>query len=164
MKRIIYLLTATLFLIACNQKERMANLAEENIRQSVDNPNQLKILAVSEPDSAFGTNFFSQNEVQGMVMIMQKVSEEIMRRTNNMTEFNPNDRDVMFLAERQMRAMAEIRPLIRGSKQKGEWSGWKIKVDYEAINKDGLSYKAERWMFLDKDGRNIFKTIEIPIP
>ena len=164
MKRIIYLLTATLFLIACNQKERMANLAEENIRQPVDNPNQLKILAVSEPDSAFGTNFFSQNEVQGMVMIMQKVSEEIMRRTNNMTEFNPNDRDVMFLAERQMRAMAEIRPLIRGSKQKGEWSGWKIKVDYEAINKDGLSYKAERWMFLDKDGRNIFKTIEIPIP
>ena len=164
MKRIIYLLTATLFLIACNQKERMASLAEENIRQSVDNPNQLKILAVSEPDSAFGTNFFSQNEVQGMVMIMQKVSEEIMRRTNNMTEFNPNDRDVMFLAERQMRAMAEIRPLIRGSKQKGEWSGWKIKVDYEAINKDGLSYKAERWMFLDKDGRNIFKTIEIPIP
>lgn len=164
MKRIIYLLTATLFLIACNQKERMANLAEENIRQSVDNPNQLKILAVSEPDSAFGTNFFSQNEVQGMVMIMQKVSEEIMRRTNNMTEFNPNDRDVMFLAERQMRAMAEIRPLIRGSKQKGEWSGWKIKVDYEAINKDGLSYKAERWMFLDKDGRNIFNTIEIPIP
>lgn len=164
MKRIIYLLTATLFLIACNQKERMANLAEENIRQSVDNPNQLKILAVSEPDSAFGTNFFSQNEIQGMVMIMQKVSEEIMRRTNNMTEFNPNDRDVMFLAERQMRAMAEIRPLIRGAKQKGEWSGWKIKVDYEAINKNGLSYKAERWMFLDKDGRNIFKTIEIPIP
>ena len=47
MKRVIYLLAATLLLIACDQKERMANLAEENIRQSIDNPDQLKILAVS---------------------------------------------------------------------------------------------------------------------
>jgi len=164
MKRVIYLLAATLLLIACDQKERMANLAEENIRQSLDNPDQLKILAVSEPDSAFGSNYFSQKEVQVMVMMMQKVSEEIMRRTNNMTEFNPDDRDVMFLAERQMRAMAEIRALIHESRRKGEWSGWKVRVDYEAMNNEGLCYKAERWLFLDKDGRNVFKTFEIPIP
>ena len=99
-----------------------------------------------------------------MMLMMQKVSESIMKRTNNMTEFNPEDHYVMELAERQMRAMSEIRAMIHQTGRKGEWSGWKIKVDYEARNKDGVPYKAERWLFLDKDGKNIFNSFEIPIP
>ena len=60
--------------------------------------------------------------------------------------------------------MSEIRAMIHQTGRKGEWSGWKIKVDYEARNKDGVLYKAERWLFLDKDGKNIFNSFEIPIP
>ena len=99
-------MSAMLFLVSCDRKGQMVSLAEENIRQSVDYPKELKIIAVSEPDSAFGIHYFTQKEVKGMMLMMQKVSESIMKRTNNMTEFNPEDHYVMELAERQMRAMA----------------------------------------------------------
>lgn len=164
MKKILYFMSAMLFLVSCDRKGQMVSLAEENIRQSVDYPKELKIIAVSEPDSAFGIHYFTQKEVKGMMLMMQKVSESIMKRTNNMTEFNPEDHYVMELAERQMRAMSEILAMIHQTGRKGEWSGWKIKVDYEARNKDGVPYKAERWLFLDKDGKNIFNSFEIPIP
>ena len=164
MRKLLLFMTVMLFLVSCDKKGQMVKLAEENIRQTVDYPQKLRIIAVSEPDSAFGIHYFTQKEVKGMMLMMQKVSESIMKRTNNMTEFNPGDHYVMELAERQMRAMAEIRSMIHRAGEKGEWSGWKIKVDYEARNKDGLTYKAERWLFLDKDGKNIFNSFEIPIP
>jgi len=164
MKKILLFMTAMLFLVSCDKKGQMVSLAEEHIRQTVDYSKQLKIIAISEPDSAFGIHYFTQKEVRGMMLMMQKVSESIMKRTNNMTEFNPGDHYVMELAERQMKAMGEIRSMIHQADRKGNWSGWKIKVDYEARNKDGLPYKAERWLFLDKDGKNIFNSFEIPIP
>ena len=60
--------------------------------------------------------------------VMQKVTATIMKRTNNMTEFNPDDKYVIDLAERQMKAMSEIRSTIYDSDKKGEWSGWKVRV------------------------------------
>ena len=164
MKKILLFMAVMFFLVSCNRSGKMAKLAEENIRQSVDYPKQLKIITISEPDSAFGIHYFTPKEVKGMVLMMQKVSESIMKRTNNMTEFNPGDHYVMELAERQMRAMTEIRAMIHKSGNKGNWSGWKIKIDYEAMNEHGIPYRAERWIFLDKEGKSIFNTFEIPIP
>jgi len=155
---------ATVILASCDQKGKMISMAEENLRQTVDYPKQLKILAVSEPDSAFGNGYFSQKEIKGMVTVMQKVTEDIMKRTNNMSQFDPTDHYVMDMAERQMRAMSDIRSLVRHSEKKGEWSGWKIKVDFEAKSKNGIGYKAERWFFFDKKGESILQTLELPLP
>ena len=112
-----------------------------------------EILGVSEPDSAFGMGYLSQ-----------KVTETIMKRTNNMTEFNPDDKYVIDLAERQMKAMSEIRSIIYESDKKKDWSGWKVRVDYQAKSHSGLDYKSERWLFIDKDGKNVMKSFEIPLP
>ena len=48
--------------------------------------------------------------------------------------------------------------------KKGEWSGWKVKIDYEVHNGHEQNYRAERWFFLDKEGSVIFKTMEFPLP
>ena len=56
-----------------NRKESLLQLAEENLRQSVDYPQQLQILGISEPDSAFGVNSFSQKEKEGILRIMMIV-------------------------------------------------------------------------------------------
>ncbi len=165
MRRIVYLLLMAVPLLAsCDRKKEMVRLAEMNVCQGFDESTEVRIIAVSEPDSAFGTGYFTQAEVRGLATTMQKVSEDIMKRTHDMTVFDPEDHYVMNLAERQMRAMTEIRSLIHLSGRKGDWSGWKIKVDYEAKEKDGLTYRAERWLFLDKKGKIIFKTLELPIP
>lgn len=157
-------LLAPLLLASCDRKGRMARMAEENIFRTVEHPERLKITAVSEPDSSFGISYLSQKEVKAMTALMGQVTEVIMKRTDNMTVFNPEDHYVMDLAERQMRAMAELRSMIGKSNEKGDFSGWKLRVDYETEDGNGNTRRAERWIFFDKKGRNILKSLELPLP
>lgn len=54
---------------------------------------------------------------------------------------------------RQMYTATEITKHDFQNVPKGQWSGWKVKIDYECVDKDGLKHIiAERWVF-DKDGR-----------
>ena len=163
--RLTVLFMLTLFLLAsCDRKGRMASLAEENIYRTVEHPEGLVIKAISEADSAFGINYLTQHEVNSMAGLMKQVTDVIMKRTNGMTEFNPEDHYVMDLAERQMHAMTELRGMVHRTNEKGEWSGWKLRVDYETDDGDGLKRRAERWFFFDKDGNSILKTFELPLP
>lgn len=95
---------------------------------------------------------------------MQVVTDTIMKRTGNMSRFNPADHYVVSLAERQMRSMAEIRSLIMKGDKKGEFRGWKVKIDYQCVDAAGLPYRSERWCFIDKEGRQVYKSFELPIP
>lgn len=163
--RLFIFAIAVILMASCKDSNRtLQQLAEQNLRQSVEYPQQLQIMAVSEPDSAFGTNYFSPKEKDGILHIMRSVTDSIMRRTNNMQSFDINDFYVMDLAERQMRSNAEIRDMMRLSKGKGEWSGWKVKIDYSAKSHHGLDYHAERWFFINKEGNSIIRTIELPLP
>ena len=57
MKRqsIIYLVVALLCLTGCtNKRHALKQLVVENLKQSVEYPKQLQVLAISDPDSAFG--------------------------------------------------------------------------------------------------------------
>lgn len=152
-------------LMSCGpSKGKMKDLAKENIELSVYYPKQLKIIAVSEPDSAFGVGYFTEKETQGMLYTMKSVTDTIMKRTSNMSKFNPDDHYVVSLAERQMRGMAEISSMIMKSDKKGDFSGWKVKIDYSCVDENGIPYRAERWCFIDKDVKQVYKTFELPIP
>jgi len=165
MKKITVFVIGCALLASCTPKsEKMKQLAQENLEMSVDYPKQLKVLAVSEPDSAFGTGYFTKSEVKGMLQCMKVVTDTIMKRTGNMSRFDPNDHYVMSLAERQMKGMSEIRSLVMQNGKKGEFSGWKVKVDYQCVDPNGLPYRAERWCFIDKEGKQVYKSFELPIP
>ena len=165
MKKSLLLLMGAALLMSCgNSSEKMKRLAKENLELSVDYPKQLRVLAVSEPDSAFGASYFTKDEVKGMLRTMQVVTDTIMKRTDNMSNFNPADHYVISLAERQMRSMAEIRSLIMKGDKKGEFSGWKVKIDYQCVDAAGLPYRSERWCIIDKEGRQVYKSFELPIP
>ena len=153
-----------LMMVSCDSKERITSLAETDVMEHTDCQGKPEILGISEPDSAFGTGYLSQKEKESLMSVMQKVTETIMKRTNNMTEFNPDDKYVIELAERQMKAMSELRSTIYDSDKKGEWSGWKVRVDYQAKGKNDVEYKAERWLFIDKDGKEVVRSFDIPLP
>lgn len=161
---VMAMLAVGLFAQCIDNKEKMVEVAKQRLIQSVAHPDQLKVLGVSEPDSAFGADYYTKNEIRGIMTMMAKVSAFIMKRTNNMTAFNPEDAEVMELAERQMAASAAIRSMIMQSEKKGEWSGWKVKIDYQCKNKNGRLYRAEKWFFLDKAGKRVEKTFELPLP
>ena len=167
MKRqsIIYLVVALLCLTGCtNKRHALKQLAVENLKQSVEYPKQLQVMAISEPDSAFGFSYFSQKEKAGIVRIMKWVTDSIMRRTDNMQSLDINDFYVMDLAERQMRANSDIRQMINQATDKKEWTGWKVKIDYQAVTHHGMKYNAERWFFISIDGKAVVRTFELPLP
>lgn len=165
MKKILLLMLGCVALVSCGpSKGKLSELAKENLELSVDNPKQLKVIAVSQPDSAFGTGYFSQDEVKGMIKVMQLVTDTIMKRTDGMRNFNPNDAYVLNLADRQMKSMSEIRSLVGKAGLKGEFSGWKVRIDYSCVDANGNPYRAERWCFIDKNGKHVFKTFELPLP
>lgn len=165
MRKICWLLGIALLLAACtDRKKELQQLAEENLRLSVEYPKQLDIVAVSEPDSAFGFSYFSQKEKACIVRIMKSVTDSIMKRTDNMRLLDINDFYVMDLAERQMRANSDIRQMLGQTTGKREWTGWKVKIDYQAVTHHGMKYNAERWFFISKDGKAVVRTFELPLP
>lgn len=165
MKKLILAVAVLLGSTACtNKNQQMAKLAEMSLRQSIGEGNDVKITGISKPDSAFGSNYLTPEEKKAVIGTMKKVTDQIMSRTQNMTAFDPNDTYVIGLAERQMKANADLRQMLFDCDKKGEWSGWKVKIDYEVHNGHEQNYRAERWFFLDKEGSVIFKTMEFPLP
>lgn len=165
MRKILVLMLGCMTLMSCGpSKSKMVDLAKENLELSVEYPKQIQIIAVSEPDSAFGTGYFTPAETQGMLKTMKLVTDTIMKRTANMSKFNPDDHYVVSLAERQMRGMADISAMIMKSDKKGAFSGWKVKIDYACVDENAVPYRAERWFFIDKDVRQVYKTFELPLP
>lgn len=145
-------------------KGRLRDLAKESLYQSVYYPRQLRILSVSEPDSAFGINYFTPKEVRGIMKTMKVVTDSIMERTDNMSRFDPDDYYVISLADRQMKATSEIRDMLFRSARKEGFSGWKVKIDYESVDHNGIRYRSERWTFIDKGGHSVLRTFDIPLP
>lgn len=167
MKKIGFILMAGVLLMAASctpSKGKLCDLATESLRQSIYYPKQLNVLSVSEPDSAYGINYFSPKEVKGIMKTMKVVTDSIMARTDNMSHFNPDDYYVISLADRQMKATSEIRDMLFKSARKEDFSGWKVKIDYEAVDHNGIKYRSERWTFIDKDGHNVLRTFDIPLP
>jgi hypothetical protein len=158
------LLLGLALLASCTGRNEARQLALDQLRESLPHAESMKVMAVSEPDSAFGTNYFTQKETLSMIKMMKTVTDTIMARTDGMTRLDPNDYYVLSLADRQMRASNEIRDIVFRSGKKGDWSGWKVRIDYQATDHTGTKYRAERWALIDKKAKHVIRTFELPLP
>lgn len=167
MKKILMTLLMAMVMVALNsctnKSDKMVSLAKKCLKSDMAHPDELKILASTEPDSAFG-NWCSQKEIRSIEHLITTVSDTIMKRTKNMSVFSPEDTYVMALAERQMAAMTQLRKQVLQSDEKGEWTGWKVKIDYQCRDQSGLLYRAERWFYIDKEGEQVLRNFELPLP
>lgn len=164
MKKLLLFAISLILLASCDSKTEMKDLAQENLKASLDYPKQLKIQAITEPDSAFGVNYFTRKEMTGMLRVMSKVTSQLMKETSSVNDFTKVDAYTASLARRQMAAASEVQNMIFKNVPKGEWSGWKVKIDYQCVDRNAIPYRAERWVFFDKKGENVIKTFEIPLP
>lgn len=146
-----------------DKKEQMVGLAKATLEKSVKKPETLNIIGMTQPDSTFGS-YYTANEIQGILKIMNRVTETIMKRTAYMTKFDPEDSYVMSLATRQMAAGAEMVEKGMQSDKKEAWNGWKVKLDYACKDDVGDDCRAEKWYFFDKTGEHITDSLELPLP
>ena len=133
----IVLFWSGVFCLVCcsdNLDGRAADMAEKALRASVANPESIRILAVSKPDSVFGHTYITQEEKMALSMA----------------------------AMSSLRRLMDFGSPLDGSPQ--PFSGWKVKVDFESVDADGRSYHSEYWFILDREAQCVVKSFEIPLP
>ena len=89
---IIFIFLAALMIASCrSSKSEMTHRAKENLEASLDYPKQLKIIAHSQPDSAFGVTYFTRNEITGMLKVMAVVTKQLMAKTKDISDISNSD-------------------------------------------------------------------------
>lgn len=148
-----------------NPKDQAKEVAERALLASVDRPETVKIHAVSTPDSVFGRDYISQEEKMAISVAMMKVNEKVMKETDGFENMDFGNKAMSNLMERQMSIMSVIRNLASNESpdKKEAFSGWKVKIEYEAESADGTPYRSEYWFILDKDAVCVVKSFEIPL-
>lgn len=151
-------------LASCQSRESKINkLVSSHLEQSLENPQNLKVLEIAEPDSAFGLNYFTKQEQAYMLGTVTNVTKVLMERTEYMTKPDLDDAYTMTLADLEMRMSTGLFSGMLGDCKKGAWSGWKVSVTYTCKSKYGCMYKAQRWYFLDKDCQTVIRSFDLPI-
>ena len=151
-------------LASCQSRESKINkLVTSHLEQSLENPQNLKVLEIAEPDSAFGLNYFTKQEQTYMLSTVTNVTKVLMERTAYMTKPDLDDAYTMTLADLEMRMSTGLFSGMLGDCKKGAWSGWKVRVTYICKSKYGCMYKAQRWYFLDKDCQTVIRSFDLPI-
>ena len=151
-------------LASCQSRESKINkLVTSHLEQSLENPQNLKVQEIAEPDSAFGLNYFTKQEQTYMLSTVTNVTKVLMERTAYMTKPDLDDAYTMTLADLEMRMSTGLFSGMLGDCKKGAWSGWKVRVTYTCKSKYGCMYKAQRWYFLDKDCQTVIRSFDLPI-
>lgn len=155
---------SVVLLASCQSRESKINkLVSSHLEQSLENPQNLKVLEIAEPDSAFGLNYFTKQEQAYMLGTVTNVTKVLMERTEYMTKPDLDDAYTMTLADLEMRMSTGLFSGMLGDCKKGAWSGWKVRVTYICKSKYGCMYKAQRWYFLDKDCQTVIRNFDLPI-
>ena len=155
---------SVVLLESCQSRESNINkLVTSHLEQSLENPENLKVLEIAEPDSAFGLNYFTKQEQAYMLGTVTNVTKVLMERTAYMTKPDLDDAYTMTLADLEMRMSTGLFSGMLGDCKKGAWSGWKVRVTYTSKSKYGCKYKAQRWYFLDKDCQTVIRSFDLPI-
>lgn len=159
-----------IFFFACsssNPKARATAVAEKSLMACVDCPETVEIKAISDVDSVFGREYVTLDERMAITTSMLKITTHVMEQTDDMENIDFGDAELAGLMERQMSAMAAIRSLTglydEKSDKSGKFTGWKVKIEYEAKTADGKPYCSEYWFILDKDAECVIKSFEIPL-
>ena len=164
LKFIPLVMFSVMLLASCQSREsKIEKLVTSHLEQSLENPENLKVLEIAEPDSAFGLNYFTKQEQAYMLSTVTNVTKVLMERTEYMTKPDLDDAYTMTLADLEMRMSTGLFSGMLGDCKKGAWSGWKVRVTYTCKSKYGCMYKAQRWYFLDKDCQTVIRSFDLPI-
>ena len=91
---------SVVLLASCQSRESKINkLVTSHLEQSLENPENLKVLEIAEPDSAFGLNYFTKQEQAYMMNTITDVTSVLMERTAYMTKPDLDDAYTMTLAD-----------------------------------------------------------------
>lgn len=123
-----------------DSENKAQDMAIKALMASVDNPEAVKIVGISKPDSVFGREYVTMEEKMALSVAMMKISRRFMEDT----DFDNPDSECHGMSgkmKRQMDTMTALRSLMlsgelkstgdESSQERKPFSGWKVKVEYE---------------------------------
>lgn len=161
--KLLYITLSMLSLVACTKpQEEAVKTATENLELSLDTKNGFEVSNVSPVDSAFGQNYITPKELEHIFRALRKGTQQVVSMTNRADgDLSPK---LIARIERQMRANNEVRDLLLKPHKKGSYSGYRLHITYKAKDMRGYEYMAERWSFVDPEGKQVLRSFDIPLP
>lgn len=154
-------------LSSCGPKPDESNakrMVTEALKLMVDKPNTINILKISKLDSVFGNKFVNDQEQTEILQLIMQTNKRIMGDAKTIDEVDFSDAARSALMERQIEATDKIRSLLfHQDRSDNKFSGWKMKVEFEAKDGDGKPYHSEYWFILDPHTKYILHSFEIPL-
>ena len=155
-----------------NSENEAQNMAKKALMASVDNPESVKIVGISKPDSVFGREYVTMKEKMALSVAIMKISRRFMENTE-LDNPNAECHGMSGQMKRQMDAMTALRSLMvsgelkpasdEARQERKPFSGWKVKIEYEATDTDGQPYRSEYWFIMDKEAQCVIRSFEIPL-
>ena len=155
-----------------NSETEAPNMAKKALMASVDNPESVKIVGISKPDSVFGREYVTMKEKMALSVAIMKISRRFMENTE-LDNPNAECHGMSGQMKRQMDAMTALRSLMvsgelkpasdEARQERKPFSGWKVKIEYEATDSDGQPYRSEYWFIMDKEAQCVIRSFEIPL-
>lgn len=155
-----------------NSENEAQNMAKKALMASVDNPESVKIVGISKPDSVFGREYVTMKEKMALSVAIMKISRRFMENTE-LDNPNAECHGMSGQMKRQMDAMTALRSLMvteelkpagdAAGQERKSFSGWKVKIEYEATDSDGQPYRSEYWFIMDKEAQCVIRSFEIPL-
>lgn len=163
--QIITILTITLLsMTGCgSENDNTDSLIMRHIRANIYPDEKLEVAEVTKPDSTFGVMYLPEKELVHITKTTDKVTDFFMKKTKNMTDYDPDDGYLAYLANKQMLVAAEINEIMAHSLNRKEFNGWYVRVTYAVTNKAGKR-KMDEYFFFDKKKSFIYNTFTIPLP
>ena len=155
-----------------NSENKAQDIARKALLASVDNPESVKIVGISKPDSVFGREYVTMKEKMALSVALMKMSRRFMEDTDFA---NPDSEShgMSGQMKRQIDAMTALRSIIvsdelkpagdAAGQERKSFSGWKVKIEYEATDSDGQPYRSEYWFIMDKEAQCVIRSFEIPL-
>ena len=155
-----------------NSGNKAQDMAKKALMASVDNPESANFVGISQPDSVFGREYVTMKEKMALSVAMMKISHRFMEDV----DFDYPDSECHGMSGqmiRQMDAMTALRSLMvtgelkpaggEAIQERKPFSGWKVKIEYEATDSDGQPYRSEYWFIMDKEAQCVIRSFEIPL-
>lgn len=159
---LVIVLLSFLFSGKCGS-DKAEDVAISALRLKSQDPDGIKILAVSKPDSVFQNRFCPDHEVMEMSEKFLQVSLNLMQ-DSSLKESHLDNPAYLAKMERYAEHSSSIERLNNMlENEPGKFCGWRVRIRYAAKDKSDTPYTSETWFIFDKDKKHILNSFEIPI-
>lgn len=141
----------------------LSDKAVKHIKAGLDIPDSFELVRAEQPDSAFGVYWFTNEEQEAMSVAAMDYSVTMLDRASELYDdsLKVND-DALASIKVYGPILQKAGMVMMEAKEKGSFSGWKVKTVYSFLDSQKHRYVLTRWTFFDPKGEKILGKMELP--